>query len=62
MLLQSEAHLGGIQANKIYHLALAVQSTNVTVTLSDDGGSNTTLTTSDDGLESGSVGLQTLWW
>lgn len=57
-VLHSEAHSGGIQANKLYHLSFAVQSTNLTVTLTgDQGGSSTTFTSIDDSLKQGMAGL-----
>ncbi|OGE52608.1 hypothetical protein PENARI_c010G00078 [Penicillium arizonense] len=55
--LKSEAHSGGIKGNKSYHLSLSVRSTNITVTLSEDGRAKTTVTASDDGLKSGLAGL-----
>jgi hypothetical protein len=55
--LKSKAHSGGIIANKSYHLSLSVRSTNITVTLSEDGKAKTTVTTSDNGLKSGLAGL-----
>ncbi|KAL2856476.1 Sialidase [Aspergillus pseudoustus] len=56
-LLHSQAHDGGIHVNTFYHLSLAVQSTNITVTLSEDGRSTTTFSSTDGGLKSGAPGL-----
>lgn len=57
-VLHAEAHSGGIQANTSYHLSFAVQSSNLTVTLSGgQGGSNTTFTCTDGSLTQGMVGL-----
>ncbi|KAL2869144.1 uncharacterized protein BJX67DRAFT_379619 [Aspergillus lucknowensis] len=56
-VLHSEAHPGGIHANKPYHLSASVQSAEITVTLTENGWSNTTFSRTDDVLKSGSAGL-----
>lgn len=57
-VIHSEAHPGGIQGNKWYHLSVAVKSDELTVTLAgEQGGSKTYYTVTDGSFQQGMVGL-----
>ena len=57
-VLHSQAHPGGIQADKWYHLSFAVRANQLTVSLTgDQGGSNTSHTSTDGSFPQGLAGL-----
>ena len=58
IVLHTQAHPGGIQGNKWYHLSFAVRSNQLTVMLSgDQGGSNISHTSTDGSFPQGLAGL-----
>jgi hypothetical protein len=57
-VVHSEAHPGGIQGKKWYHLSVVVKSDKFTVTLAgEQGGSKTTYTVTDGSFKQGMAGI-----
>jgi hypothetical protein len=56
-VMHSEAHPGGIQEKKWYHLSVVAKSDKFTVTLAGEQGGSTTYTVTDGSFKQGMAGI-----